>query len=112
MAERKIGTGTTSLLLALLAIIWGAQWDAGTSISGLGISTLGFLGLGNPVLSNTIILYLFCYIFTIPAIIIGRKYKDNWGTKTAYTLSMAYASICLLMFIAIILFNLKSYLLT
>lgn len=110
MIPKKIGKGTFSLLLALLAIIWGIQWDSGISVRGLGIYVLSFLGLGELIFSNTFPLYLASYIFIIPAIIMGRKYKENWGAKAGYNISIAYGSICLFGLLAVIFLNLKSYL--
>lgn len=96
MKRRKVGMGTASIILVCIAIAWGIQWNDGINVSGIGLAILRSIGLEHLVLSNLNTLYLFTYIFTIPAFIIGGKYKKHWGAKTGRLLSMVYAILCLL----------------
>ncbi len=99
MEDRKMGFGTFSLILVLLAVIWGIQWGEGVNISGIGVFVLKSIGLGHLVLRSANLPYLFTFFFTIPAFIIGRKYNDQWGAKAGWVLSAVYAGIVLLTFL-------------
>lgn len=93
MKQRKVGIGTVSIILAFIAIIWGAQWEDGANVTGIGIAILQAIGLEHIVLSNLNLPYLFTYIFTVPGFIIGKKYNEHWGAKTGRILSATYAII-------------------
>lgn len=96
MEQRKVGIGTFSIILVCMAIAWGIQWNDGANAAGIGVVILRSIGLERLVLSNLNIPYLLTYIFTIPAFIIGGKYKEHWGAKTGRVLSVVYAALCLL----------------
>ena len=102
MKQRRIGIGTISLVLVFLAIIWGLQWNDGSNISGVGVFVLKSIGLGNLVLWNLNMPYLFTYFFTIPAFVIGRKHNQHWGARTGQILSAVYAAFVCLLYLGIL----------
>ncbi len=87
MKRKKLGLGTIALLLFVLTFAWGTIWDNGLQETGLGIFVLKSIGLSYLLLQIPNFVYYFIFLFTIPAIIIGRKHEEDWGAKTGWVLS-------------------------
>lgn len=79
--KKKLGIGTLALVLAIVAIIWGIQVDTGTNVHGVGIFVLRAIGLGQFGRWILNMLYWFTYLFTIPAIVIGRRHPEHFEAK-------------------------------
>ncbi|QQE77842.1 hypothetical protein [Alicyclobacillus sp. SO9] len=84
---KRIGLGSISLLLLMFGILFSFSFDNGVAY---GDSILRFLGLspwsnGNSGLHFTM---FYALLFYIPALILGYKYRNNFGAKTGRVLSL------------------------
>lgn len=91
---KRIGLGSISLLLFVCGILFSFSFDNGAAY---GDSILRFLGLspwsnGNSGLHFTMFYALVLYI---PALILGYKFKNNFGAKIGRILSLVMI-VCLL----------------
>jgi len=85
--NKKVGVGSISLLLIMFGILFSFSWK---NSEALGDTILRFLGLspwsnGDTGTHYTIIYSLF---FFIPALILGHKYKSNFGAILGRNLSL------------------------
>lgn len=103
--KKKLGIGTLALVLAMVAMVWGFQWNEGANVHGVGIFVLRAIGLGQLVNWSLNVPYLITYLFTIPAIVIGRRHREHFGAKTGWVIAAIYAGICLLAFPWFLLFR-------
>ena len=96
MEKKKIGIGSISLLLVILAFFWAF------SIKGfcLGDNILAFLRL--PFWSNGTSGTHYSFIFLIPSLIISLKYKNDLFSKVGKWLSIIFIAILLLGFVFMI----------
>ena len=101
--NKKIGIGSTSLLLCVLGILFSFSFgDKGC----YGDLILEFLGLkawsnGNSGLHLTI---FYSLIFFIPSVVLGVKYKKNFGATLGKIVSFI---ICILLVLMLFLGNIK-----
>lgn len=85
MSKKKIGIGSISLLLFIIGYLFSFTFN-GICI---GDNILTYIGLkawssGN---SGTHYTVLYSLVFFIPSLIIGYKFKDNFGSKVGKILS-------------------------
>lgn len=101
MKNKKIGIGSFSLLLVIIAFVWAFnifEICIGDHIlATLNIPT--WSNMANATGTHYTIFYSF--IFLIPALILSIKYKDNLFTKVGKWLSIIFMGILLLGFIFI-----------
>ena len=88
MIKRKIGIGTISLPLALFGLVWSLE------IRGfcLGDIVLNFIGLRawTNVDSGIHLTVFYSLLFFIPALIVGYKYKESFGSKVGRVMSFIF----------------------
>ena len=93
MKNKKIGIGSLSLLLVIIAFVWAFN------IFGVCVGDHILATLNIPTWSNTI---FYSFIFLIPALILSIKYKDNLFAKVGKWLSITFIGILLPGFIFMI----------
>ena len=99
MKNKKIGIGSLSLLLVIIAFVWAFN------IFGVCVGDHILAILNIPTWSNmanatgTHYTIFYSFIFLIPALILSIKYKDNLFTKVGKWLSITFIGILLLGFI-------------
>ena len=99
MKKRKIGIGTTSLVLFIIGSLFAFTFNKVC----IGDNILNYIGLkswsnGNQGTHYTLLFY-------IPSLIIGYKFNDNFGSKVGNILSTIMVTIIIvtsLLFTAII----------
>ncbi len=100
--HKKIGIGTASLLLVVLAVLWSSNIKNGVCI---GDVVLGKVGLpawtnGSSGLHLTLIYGL---IFLIPALILANKYPDHLFAQTSKAIAWI-GSLMIVSFLIVIAF--------
>lgn len=96
MKNKKIGIGSISLLLVLIAFFWAFE------IYGICLGDAVLSHLGIPTWSNdanasgTHYTVFYTFIFLIPALIISLKYKEDKFAKVGKILSIIYLSLLIL----------------
>ena len=96
MKNRKIGIGSISLLLVIIAFFWAFE------INGICLGDAVLSHLGIPTWSNdanasgTHYTVFYTFIFLIPALIISLKYKEDKFAKAGKILSIIYLSLLIL----------------
>lgn len=103
MKKRKIGIGTTSLVLFIIGSLFSFTFNKVC----IGDNILNYIGLkswsnGNQGTHYTI---FYSLLFYIPSLIIGYKFNDNFGSKVGNILSTIMVTIIIvtsLLFTAII----------
>ena len=99
MKNKKIGLGSISLLLVIIAFIWAYE------IFGVCVGDSILATLNIPTWSNNVgksgIHYTvyYAFIFLIPALILSIKYKENLFAKVGKWLSIIFICILSLSFI-------------
>ncbi|WP_438313630.1 hypothetical protein [Sporosarcina sp. FA9] len=100
--HKKLGLGSLSLALFLLGLLFSfsfGKYDA------FGDHILRFIGINPWSNGDTGLHYTIFYslIFYIPALIVGYKFKSDWGAKTGRVLSMILVVFVLvsLLFVAV-----------
>ncbi len=85
--NKKIGLGSISLLFLIFGILFSFSWK---NSEALGDTILRFLGLNPWSNGDTGTHYTIIYslIFFMPALILGHKYKSNFGAKLGRNLSL------------------------
>lgn len=93
---KKIGIGSISLLLVLIAFFWAFEINGfcmGDSI----LATFNIPTWSNSAnASGTHYTVLYTFVFLIPALIISLKYKEDKFAKTGKILSIIYLSLLIL----------------
>lgn len=90
MKSKKIGFGTLSLLLALVAFIWSFEFW-GLCVGDHVLTTLNIPTWSN-MASASGVHYTICYafLFLVPALILGLKFKDSLFSKLGTVLSIIF----------------------
>lgn len=91
MSKNKIGIGSASLLLFIIGCLFSFTFN-GICI---GDNILNYIGLKAWSNVNTGTHYTIFYslVFFIPSLIIGYKFKDNFGSKSGKILSAIIVTI-------------------
>ncbi len=98
MKNKKIGLGSISLLLVIIAFIWAFE-ILGVCVGDHILATLNIPTWSNNVgKSGTHYTIYYAFIFLIPALILSIKYKDNLFAKLGKCLSIIFIGILLLGF--------------
>lgn len=96
MKDRKIGKGSISLLLVIIAFLWAFEiygFCLGDSI----LATLNIPTWSNGAnASGTHYTVFYTFIFLIPALILSIKYKDDKFAKVGMWLSMLLTGLLIL----------------
>lgn len=92
---KKVGFGTISLLLFVLAIVWSFSYQRTFC---LGDTVLRFLGLKAWSNGNTGIHYtvFYSFVFLIPGFLLSRKHKDHFAANLGGFLSAIFGLFLLL----------------
>ena len=102
MKNKKIGIGSISLLLVIIAFFWAYEiygFCLGDSI----LATLGIPTWSNSaVASGTHYTVFYTFIFLIPALILSIKYKENKFALAGKVLSIFFMSELLIGFLFMI----------
>ena len=99
MKNKKIGIGSLSLLLVIIAFVWAFN-IFGVCVGDHILATLNiptWSNMANATGTHYTIFYSF--IFLIPALILSIKYKDNLFAKVGKWLSITFIGILSLGFI-------------
>ena len=102
MKNKKIGIGSLSLLLVIIAFVWAFN-IFGVCVGDHILATLNiptWSNMANATGTHYTIFYSF--IFLIPALILSIKYKDNLFAKVGKWLSITFIGILLPGFIFMI----------
>ena len=85
--NKEIGLGSISLLLLMFGILFSFSWR---NTEAFGDTISRFLGLSPWSNGDTATHYTIIYslIFFIPALILGHKYKSNFGAKWGRNMSL------------------------
>lgn len=98
MKKKKIGIGSLSLLLVLIAFIWAFEFY-GVCIGDHILTTLNIPTWSNmSSASGTHYTIYYALLFLIPALILGLKFKDNLFSKIGALLSIVFITILILCF--------------
>ncbi len=96
MKNKKIGIGSISLLLVAIAFIWAFEfWGICVGdhiLTTLNIPTWSNMGSASGI--HYTIYYAF--LFLIPALMLGLKFKDNLFSKVGMILSIIFIAILIL----------------
>lgn len=96
MKNKKIGIGSISLLLVIIAFFWAYEiygFCLGDSV----LATLGIPTWSNSAnASGTHYTVFYTFIFLIPALILSIKYKENKFAKAGKVLSILFIAILVL----------------
>ena len=96
MKNKKIGIGSLSLLLVIIAFVWAFN------IFGVCVGDHILATLNIPTWTGTHYTIFYSFIFLIPALILSIKYKDNLFAKVGKWLSITFIGILLPGFIFMI----------
>ena len=96
MKDRKIGIGSISLLLVIIAFLWAFEiygFCLGDSI----LATLNIPTWSNSAnASGTHYTVFYTFIFLIPALVLAFKYKDDMFAKVGKWLSIIFTTLLIL----------------
>jgi hypothetical protein len=96
MKNRNIGLGSLSLLLVIIAFIW--SWNIfGICVGDHILTTLNIPTWSNMSSASGIHYTIYyAFIFLIPALILGLKFRDNLFSKVGTILSIIFIAILVL----------------
>lgn len=101
MMERKYGLGTLSIVIYILGILFDLQLDGHKSVGDRILNDIGIKTWSNT--SNGIHYTIFySMIIFVSSLIIGIKYKDDYGGKLGRNLSIVTLIIFLILAVFII----------
>lgn len=101
-SNKKIGIGSVSLLLFACGLLFSLSFGAYGSI---GDSVLRLIGLAPWSNGDTGLHYTLIYslVFFIPALIIGYKFRDDFGAKLGENLSLFAVVFLVVLFVFFII---------
>ncbi|HVI39083.1 MAG TPA: hypothetical protein VM577_00345 [Anaerovoracaceae bacterium] len=85
-SQKKIGIGTASFLLVVLALFWSVELKNGICIGDTVLKKISLPSWTNGSTGFHLTL-LYCLIFLIPALILSLKYPDHLFAKTSKAIS-------------------------
>lgn len=96
MKNKKIGIGSISLLLVVIAFIWAFE-IYGICLGDSVLSTFGIPTWSNSAnASGTHYTVFYTFIFLIPALLLAIKYKNDLFAKVGKVLSILFTAILIL----------------
>ncbi|MCM1082705.1 MAG: hypothetical protein NC393_04750 [Clostridium sp.] len=98
MKNKKIGIGSLSLLLVLIAFVWSFE-IFGICVGDHILATFNLPAWSNMSMSSASGIHYtiyYAFLFLIPASILGLKFKDNLFSKAGTTLSIIFIIILML----------------
>ena len=93
--KRKIGIGTISLPLALLGLVWSLE-IRGFCLGDIALSSIGLRAWTN-IDTGIHLTVFYSLLFFIPAIIVGYKYKESFGSKVGRVVSLVFVGLLLVL---------------
>lgn len=97
--KKKIGIGSLSLILAILAFVWSFD------ILGFCLGDTVLTALNLPTWSNNLhangthYTIFYAFIFLVPSVLLSLKYKNDFGTQVGKWLSVILTTILILGFL-------------
>ncbi|WP_411738515.1 hypothetical protein [Peribacillus sp. S4] len=101
--HKKLGLGSLSLLLFLLGLLFSFSFG---KYGAFGDHILRFIGIDPWSNGDTGLHYTIFYalIFYIPGLMVGYKFKNDWGAKTGENLSLILVILVVLVLFSLLFF--------
>ena len=97
--KKKLGIGSLSLILALLAFVWSFE-ILGFCLGDTVLTVLKIPTWSDNLHSNgTHYTVFYAFIFLVPSIVLSLKYKNDYGAQVGKWLSVILTTILLLSFL-------------